>query len=73
MFPSQMNVHRFLYVLYVCCMCVCACICVGESVHVCLNVCVLRVGVVEIVQYRITNYSQQYLDINKYLLITLVS
>ena len=38
-----------------------------------MHVWVLRVGGVELVQYRITNYLQQYLDINKYLLITLVS
>ena len=47
-----MNVHQFLYVCMF--MCVCARIRVGESVHVCINVCVLRVGVVEMVQYRIT-------------------
>ena len=41
--------------MYVCCMCVRACICVGESVHSCINVCVLRVGVVEMVKYRIVH------------------
>ena len=59
--------------MYVCCLCVRKCIHAGEYVVECMHVWVLRVGGVEMVQYRITNYSQQYLDINKYLLITLIS